>query len=168
MFRWFGLERVPGWLDFGPVKLHSNFAWGVERAGAGAAPCTLRFPRGFFGLPMSIFRPLHGFTRVFQRLSGMFVPGQVIFFPVVRGGSPVRVCGEFVEFGSSLVRVVRHDLSQLCYALHPRAIPIFVLFNFGQSCRSHPLSVRRKWTLAWKGVDSCRRAGEAIPESWVV
>jgi hypothetical protein len=92
---------------------------------------------------MSIFRPLHGFTRVFQRLSGVLVPGQVIFFSVVRGGGPVRVCGEFVEFGSSMVRVVRHKVSQLCYPLHPRAIPIFVLFNIGQSCRSHPLWVRR-------------------------
>ena len=57
---------------------------------------------------MSIFRPLHGFTCVLQRLSGMLVPGQVIFFSVVRGGSAVRVRGEFVEFSSSLVRVVWH------------------------------------------------------------
>jgi hypothetical protein len=63
---------------------------------------------------MSVFRPLHGFTGMFQGLSGMLVPGQVIFFSVVRGSSPVRVCGEFVEFGSSLVRVVRHRVLQLC------------------------------------------------------
>ena len=41
----------------------------------------------------------------------MFVPGLVIFFPMVRGGSTVRVCGEFVEFGSSLVGVIWHDVS---------------------------------------------------------
>jgi len=29
-----------------------------------------------------------------------------IFFAVVRGGSMVRVCDEFVEFGCSLVRVI--------------------------------------------------------------
>ena len=34
--------------------------------------------------------------------------GLVIFFPVVRGGSTVRVCSEFVEIGSSLVRVIWH------------------------------------------------------------
>jgi hypothetical protein len=31
----------------------------------------------------------------------MLVSGLVIFFPVVRGGSTVRVCGEFVVRGSS-------------------------------------------------------------------
>jgi len=35
----------------------------------------------------------------------MLVSGQVIFFPVVRGGSTVRVCGKFVVLGSSSVRV---------------------------------------------------------------
>ena len=32
----------------------------------------------------------------------------VIFFSVVRGGGTVRVCSQFVEFRSSLVRVVGH------------------------------------------------------------
>jgi len=58
---------------------------------------------------MSILRPLHGFTRMFQRLSGMLVPGLVIFFPVVRCGSPVRMCSELVKFGRSLVRVLWHN-----------------------------------------------------------
>jgi hypothetical protein len=35
-------------------------------------------------------------------------------FPVVRGGSTVRVCGEFVELGCPLVRVIWHTVS------HPR------------------------------------------------
>ena len=40
----------------------------------------------------------------------MLVPGLVIFFPVVRGSGTVRVCSEFVEFGSSLVRVIWHGV----------------------------------------------------------
>jgi hypothetical protein len=39
----------------------------------------------------------------------MLVPGLVIFFPMVRGGSTVRVCGEFMELGGSLVRVIWHN-----------------------------------------------------------
>jgi hypothetical protein len=30
---------------------------------------------------------------------------------VVRGGGTVRVCGEFVELGSSLVRLIWHSVS---------------------------------------------------------
>ncbi len=45
---------------------------------------------------------------IFQRLFRMFVSGLVIFFPVVCGGASVRACGEFVEFGSSLMRVIWH------------------------------------------------------------
>jgi hypothetical protein len=45
---------------------------------------------------------------MFHRLLGMFVPGLMILFPVVRGGSAVRVCGKFVEFGGSLVRFIWH------------------------------------------------------------
>ena len=39
----------------------------------------------------------------------MLVSALVIFFPVVRGGSTVRVCSQFVELGSSLVRVIWHS-----------------------------------------------------------
>ena len=60
---------------------------------------------------MSVFRPLHGSTRMFQRLFGKLMSGLVIFFPVVRSGSTVRVCGEFVVFGSSLVRLIWHSVS---------------------------------------------------------
>jgi hypothetical protein len=60
---------------------------------------------------MSFLRPLRSFIRIFQRLFGKLVSGLVIFFPVVRGGSTVRVCGEFVEFGSSLVRLIWHSVS---------------------------------------------------------
>jgi len=55
---------------------------------------------------MGFLRPLESFIGIFQRLFGMLVSGLVIFFAVVRGGSTVGVCGEFVVFGSSLVRVV--------------------------------------------------------------
>lgn len=62
---------------------------------------------------MRLLRPLEGLLGVLQRLLRKLVPGQVIFFPVVRGGSAVRVRGEFVEFGSSLVRVIWHDFLPL-------------------------------------------------------
>jgi hypothetical protein len=45
---------------------------------------------------------------MFQRLFGMLVPGLVILFPVVHSSNTVSVRGEFVEFGSSLVRVFWH------------------------------------------------------------
>jgi hypothetical protein len=48
---------------------------------------------------------------MFQRLPGLLVPSQVIFFSVSDGGSAMRVRGEFVEFGSSLVRVRWHGAS---------------------------------------------------------
>jgi hypothetical protein len=60
---------------------------------------------------MSFLRPLESFIGMFQCLFGMFMSGLVIFLPVVRGGSTVRVCGEFVELGRSLVRVIWHSVS---------------------------------------------------------
>jgi len=60
---------------------------------------------------MSFLRQLESFIGMFQCLSGMLVSGLVIFLPVVRSGSTVRVCGEFVELSSSLVRVIRHSVS---------------------------------------------------------
>ena len=59
---------------------------------------------------MSFLGPLESFIGMFQGLLGMLVPGLVIFFPVVCGGCTVRVRGEFVEFGSSLVRVIWHSV----------------------------------------------------------
>jgi hypothetical protein len=69
---------------------------------------------------MSFLRPLESFIGVFQRLFGMLVSGLMIFFPVVRGCSTVRVCGEFVEFGSSLVRIIWHSVSHPLWPLHLR------------------------------------------------
>ncbi len=58
---------------------------------------------------MRFLRPLECLIGIFHGLFGMLVPGLVIFFPMVCGGSTVRVCGEFMELGSSLVRVIRHS-----------------------------------------------------------
>ena len=62
---------------------------------------------------MSFLRPLESFIGMFQRLFGMLMSGLVIFFSMVCCGSAVRVCGKFMEFGSSLVRVIWHRLSIL-------------------------------------------------------
>ena len=60
---------------------------------------------------MRFLRPLESFIGVFQGLFGMLSCGLVVFFPVVCGSGTVRVCGEFVEFSSSLVRVIWHGIS---------------------------------------------------------
>jgi hypothetical protein len=52
---------------------------------------------------MSFLRRLESFIGVFKCLLRMLVPCLMIFFPVVHGGGAMCVCGEFVEFGSSLV-----------------------------------------------------------------
>lgn len=52
---------------------------------------------------MSFLRPLQSFTRMFQRLFGKLVAGQVIFFSMVHRGSPVGVRGELVKLGGSLM-----------------------------------------------------------------
>jgi hypothetical protein len=61
---------------------------------------------------------------MFHGLLGMFVPGLVIFFSVVRGGRTVRVRREFVELSGSLVRVVWHNVS------HPGGHSILEPFHF--------------------------------------
>ena len=60
---------------------------------------------------MSFLQPVKSLIGMFKCLFGMLVSGQVIFFPVVRGGSTVRVCGEFVVLGSSSVRVIWQSVS---------------------------------------------------------
>jgi hypothetical protein len=52
---------------------------------------------------MRLLRPLRGFIGMLQSLPGVLVPGQMVFLFVVRRGSAVRVRGEFVKLGSSLV-----------------------------------------------------------------
>jgi hypothetical protein len=57
---------------------------------------------------MGFLRPLERLRGVFQSLLGMLVPGLVVFFSMMRGGSAVRVCRKFVELGGPLVRVRWH------------------------------------------------------------
>jgi hypothetical protein len=85
---------------------------------------------------MCFLRPLGSFIGVFQGLLGKFVSGQVILFTMVRGGGTVSVCGEFVEFGSSLVRVVWHDVS-FCYL---RITPFPKLSHKGQDSADRTVS----------------------------
>src|SRR5208283_1049344 len=56
----------------------------------------------------------------------------------------VRVCGELVEFGSSLVRFIWHNVSHPRCLAHLRSIPFFKLSNNEQSRRSHPLLAGRR------------------------
>jgi len=62
-------------------------------------------------LSMSFLGQLRSFTRIFQRVFAMIESGLVIFFPVARSASTVRLCSEFVEFGSFFVRFYRHSVS---------------------------------------------------------
>jgi hypothetical protein len=59
---------------------------------------------------MSLLRSVESFFGMFKRLFGMLLSGLMIFFSVVYGGRSVRVRGEFVEFGGSLMRVRWHDI----------------------------------------------------------
>ena len=65
-----------------------------------------------------------------QGLLGELVPGQVILFTMVCGVGTVCVCGEFVEFGSSLVGVVWHVV--FLSPTHFRIIPFSKLSHKGQ------------------------------------
>jgi hypothetical protein len=53
----------------------------------------------------------------------MFVSGLVIFFPMVRGGGTMPVRGQFVEFSSSLVRIVWHSVLILRAILEVSRVP---------------------------------------------
>jgi len=98
---------------------------------------------------MGFLRPLESFIGMFQRLFGMLVSGLVIFFSVVRGGSTVGVCGEFVVFGSSLVRVVWHSVSCPWSPLHLGTIRFSKLYNKEHSRRRHAFSNQMKMTVEW-------------------
>jgi uncharacterized iron-regulated membrane protein len=54
---------------------------------------------------------LKRFRRVFHRLFGVFVSGQVILFVVMGSGCAVGVGSQFVKLGRSLVRIPRHKIS---------------------------------------------------------
>jgi len=98
---------------------------------------------------MGFLRPLESFIGMFQRLFGMLVSGLVIFLAVVRGCSTVRVCGEFVVFGSSLVRVIWHSVSYPWSPLHLGTIRFSKLYNKEHSRRGHAFSNQMKMTVAW-------------------
>ncbi len=59
---------------------------------------------------MCFLRRLKSFIGMFQGLFGKLVSSLVILFSVVCGGSTVGVGGEFMEFSSSLVRVIWHSV----------------------------------------------------------
>jgi hypothetical protein len=71
---------------------------------------------------MSFLGRLERSIGMYKCLFGMLVSGLVIFFPVMHGGSTVHVCGEFVEFSSSLVRVLWHSIFHPRF--HLRIIPL--------------------------------------------
>ena len=93
---------------------------------------------------MSFLRPLESLARMLQCLLGMFVSGLVIFFPVVRGRGAVRVRGELVEFGSSLVRFIWHNVSRPGCLVHLKTILFFKLSNNEQSRRGDALLAERR------------------------
>jgi hypothetical protein len=93
---------------------------------------------------MRFLRPLHGLIGMFHGLLGMFMPRLMIFFPVMRGGRTVRVRGEFVELGSSLVRVIWHTASYPRRPLHLGIIPFSKLFTNGHSRRARRSCRRRR------------------------
>jgi hypothetical protein len=109
---------------------------------------------------MSLLRPLESFVGMFQRLLGMLVSGLVIFFPVVHGGSTVRVCGEFVEFSSFLVRVSCHSVSHPRRSLHLRIVAFSKLFTNGHSRRAVTLfRIKRKGEMESR---LCRPGGGSL------
>jgi hypothetical protein len=52
---------------------------------------------------MSFLRPFESSVGMFHCLLGVLVSGLVVFFSMVHSGGAVRVCREFVKFGSSLM-----------------------------------------------------------------
>ena len=82
---------------------------------------------------MSFLRRLQSFIGMFQGLFGMLMSSQVIFFPVMHGGSTVRVGREFMEFRRSLMRIIRHSDFRPCMPRHSKTIPFSKL-----SKKEHP------------------------------
>ena len=78
-----------------------------------------------------------------QCLPRMFMSGLMIFFAVVRRSNAVRVRGEFVEFRSSLMRIIWHGFSGPRCPAYLRAIPFFKLSNYEHLHRNHALQAAR-------------------------
>ena len=107
---------------------------------------------------MSFLRQLMSFMGMFQGLFGMLMPGLMIFFPVVSGGSTVRVRGEFVELGSSLVRVIWHCFSPSggCYTLEPFLTPHCPLWDSRAAANiSNKTQISScSWAMIWPHVQN--------------
>lgn len=52
---------------------------------------------------MSLLRQVEGLIGMFHRLLGMLMRGLVVFFAVMHGRGPVRMCGHVVELSRSLM-----------------------------------------------------------------
>lgn len=68
----------------------------------------LRRRRGLFERRL---RSLKRLARVFQRLPGKFVRGQMVFLAVMRSRNAMSVRCEFMKFRCALMRIVRHKHS---------------------------------------------------------
>jgi hypothetical protein len=78
---------------------------------------------------MRFLRTLESLVRMLQRLFGKPVSALVILFAVVRGRGTVRVGGQFVQFGGSLMRVIWHsfpnrDVPRILEPFHFSSCPI--------------------------------------------
>jgi hypothetical protein len=74
------------------------------------------------GFLNSFLRALVSPIRVFQRLFRVFVGSLVIFFAMMHSCRAMSVCGEIVELGRSLVRVVWHGVP-FGLSIAPRGTP---------------------------------------------
>jgi hypothetical protein len=99
--------------NFAPVTSYAHSVWAKPGAGSTAGP------RPFMISPQTSRTSdelLATTGKLYWRVPVLAWKARVRsddLLPVVRGGSPVRVRGEFVEFSSSLVRVIWHNVSQL-------------------------------------------------------
>jgi hypothetical protein len=77
---------------------------------------------------------------MFQHLFGVLLSGLVVFFSEVCRSRTVRVCGEFVELGGSLVRVIWHTISLV--SSHLRIIPFPKTVYLWTLTRRRPCSLK--------------------------
>jgi hypothetical protein len=91
-------------------------------------------------------------------LFGELVSGLVILFSVVRGGSTVCVCGEFMVFGGFLVGVTWHGVSNPLSLQQLKILPFSKLFNYEHSRRAGP----RLTNAVTEEVDSSRNSAGQV------
>jgi hypothetical protein len=92
---------------------------------------------------MSFLRQLVSLVGIFHRLPGIFVPGLMVPFVVVRCGNAVRVSGEIVKLCSALMRIVCHVLFSRPANL---ILTIYDRFPFEtSSCNLCNLIIARFW-----------------------